>query len=228
MDSILFICEGSTEVFLLYKILEREFNIEISNELKKNGNLFIPKMKGIMSSFFENENISIKAYNLDGETKLKKYTKALSKDPFLENLTKVIYIMDADYISGSETGYERTKKAIEDSIKELKEKSEDLEFDYFITPNNKDDGMTETLLLDSLNCQEVVDYIRNDVISVVKEMKNCEIKNEQKSTFMMVAATQNPLRGTAPAFISKCYDKFDKNSTSLKNLIDFLKNHTVN
>lgn len=97
-----------------------------------------------------------------------------------------------------------------------------MEFDYFITPNNKDDGMTETLLLDALNCQEVVTYIRNDVVPVVKEMKDCEITNEQKSTFMMVAATQNPLRGTAPAFISKCYDKFNKESQSLKNLIDFI------
>lgn len=228
MEKILFICEGSTEIFLLYKILEKEFNIKILENLKENGNLSMKNIKDIMTDFASTDNLSIEITDLKGERNLVNYTKVLSNNRFFLDLTKVIYIMDADYISGSETGYERTKKAIEDSIKELKEKSEDLEFDYFITPNNKDDGMTETLLLDSLNCQEVVDYIRNDVIPVVKEMKNCEIKNEQKSTFMMVAATQNPLRGTAPAFISKCYDKFDKNSTSLKNLIDFLKNHTVN
>lgn len=228
MEKILFICEGSTEIFLLYKILEKEFNIKILENLKENGNLSMKNIKDIMTDFASTDNLSIEITDLKGERNLVNYTKVLSNNRFFLDLTKIIYIMDADYISGSETGYERTKKAIEDSIKELKEKSEDLEFDYFITPNNKDDGMTETLLLDSLNCQEVVDYIRNDVISVVKEMKNCEIKNEQKSTFMMVAATQNPLRGTAPAFISKCYDKFDKNSVSLKNLIDFLNKHIVN
>lgn len=228
MEKILFICEGSTEIFLLYKILEKEFNIKILENLKENGNLCMKNIKDIMTDFASTDNLSIEITDLKGERNLVNYTKVLSNNRFFLDLTKIIYIMDADYISGSETGYERTKKAIEDSIKELKEKSEDLEFDYFITPNNKDDGMTETLLLDSLNCQEVVDYIRNDVISVVKEMKNCEIKNEQKSTFMMVAATQNPLRGTAPAFISKCYDKFDKNSVSLKNLIDFLNKHIVN
>lgn len=228
MEKILFICEGSTEIFLLYKILEKEFNIKILENLKENGNLSMKNIKDIMTDFASTDNLSIEITDLKGERNLVNYTKVLSNNRFFLDLTKIIYIMDADYISGSETGYERTKKAIEDSIKELKEKSEDLEFDYFITPNNKDDGMTETLLLDSLNCQEVVDYIRNDVIPVVKEMKNCEIKNEQKSTFMMVAATQNPLRGTAPAFISKCYDKFDKNSAFLKNLIDFLNKHIVN
>ena len=39
MGEVLFICEGNTEVFLLFKILEKEFNIEIPKELKDNGNL---------------------------------------------------------------------------------------------------------------------------------------------------------------------------------------------
>lgn len=225
MEKILFICEGSTEIFLLYKILEKEFKIKISEELKENGNLSMKNIKDIMTNFAKIDNISIEIADLKGERNLVNYTKVLMNSRFFQDLTRIIYIMDADYKEGTETGYERTKKAIEDSIKKLKEKSENLEFDYFITPNNKDEGMTETLLLDALNCQEVVSYIRNDVIPVVKEMKNCEITNEQKSTFMMVAATQNPLRGTAPAFISKCYDKFDKNSVSLKNLIDFIREY---
>lgn len=223
MKKILFICEGSTEIFLLYKILEKEFKIKISEELKENDNLSMKNIKDIMTNFAKIDNISIEIADLKGERNLVNYTKVLMNNRFFQDLTKIIYIMDADYKEGTETGYERTKKAIEDSIKELREKSESLEFDYFITPNNKDDGMTETLLLDALNCQGVVTYIRNDVVPVVKEMKDCEITNEQKSTFMMVAATQNPLRGTAPAFISKCYDKFNKDSKSLKNLIDFIK-----
>lgn len=189
MEKILFICEGSTEIFLLYKILEKEFKIKISEELKENGNLSMKNIKDIMTNFAKIDNISIEIADLKGERNLVNYTKELSNNRFFLDLTRIIYIMDADYKEGTETGYERTKKAIEDSIKKLKEKSENLEFDYFITPNNKDDGMTETLLLDALNCQGVVTYIRNDVIPVVKEMKDCEITNEQKSTFMMVAAT---------------------------------------
>ena len=222
MEKILFICEGSTEIFLLYKILEKEFKIKISEELKENGNLSMKNIEDIMTNFAKTNNISIEIADLKGERNLVNYTKVLMNSRFFLDLTRIIYIMDADYEEGTETGYERTEKAINDSVKKLKKESENLEFYYFITPNNKDDGMTETLLLDALNCQEVVTYIRNDVVPVVKEMKDCEITNEQKSTFMMVAATQNPLRGTAPAFISKCYDKFNKESQSLKNLIDFI------
>lgn len=38
----------------------------------------------------------------------------------------------------------------------------------------------------------------------------------------MVAATQEPLRGTAPIFISRSYDKLDRESLSLRKLIDFI------
>ena len=222
MEKILFICEGSTEIFLLYKILEKEFKIKISEELKENGNLSMKNIEDIMTNFAKTNNISIEIADLKGERNLVNYTKVLMNSRFFLDLTRIIYIMDADYEEGTETGYERTEKAINDSVKKLKKESENLEFYYFITPNNKDDGMTETILLDALKCQEIVTYIKEEVIPTVKEMEGCKITNKEKSAFMMVAATQEPLRGTAPIFISRSYDKLDKESQSLKNLIDFI------
>jgi len=41
----------------------------------------------------------------------------------------------------------------------------------------------------------------------------------------MIAATQNPLRGSAPAFLSKCYDKIDKKNPKFKKISEFIKNN---
>ena len=95
---------------------------------------------------------------------------------------------------------------------------------YFITPDNKNDGMTENLIIDSLNCTEIVEYIKN-VIEEVKEFPKAEIKNKAKSTFLMIAATQNPLRGSASAFLSSCYDKIDKENPKFKKISEFIKNN---
>ena len=40
MSKVLFVCEGNSEVFLLYKILKKEFNL-VDCKLEKNGNLVL-------------------------------------------------------------------------------------------------------------------------------------------------------------------------------------------
>ena len=65
MEKILFICEGSTEIFLLYKILEKEFKIKISEELKENGNLSMKNIEDIMTNFAKTNNISIEIADLN-------------------------------------------------------------------------------------------------------------------------------------------------------------------
>ena len=119
----------------------------------------------------------------------------------IEEISKILFIIDSDFSSknNEETGFERTKKSIENKSKDLKQINRNLEIDYFITPNNKDDGMTETLIINSLKCTQIVEYMKT-VIKDVKEMDEADIKNETKSAFLMIAATQNPLTGTAPAF----------------------------
>ena len=45
-------------------------------------------------------------------------------------------------------------------------------------------------------------------------MESCEITDfsESKSIFMMIAATQNPMKGSASTFITDCYKKIDKDN----------------
>ena len=135
--------------------------------------------------------------------------------------------MDADYKIGEETGFQRTEKSIKDVINIIKENrdNEEISLDYFISPNNKDDGMIENLLIEAINCEEIKNYIKNDVIPNVKEMKESEITNEAKSTFIMIAATQNPLRVNTSSFITSCYDKLDKNNISFKKFLDFIEKY---
>ena len=70
MKKILFICEGTTEVFLLYKILKEEKELNTNEELLENGNLKISNIKGLVTLFFSNENLEIYIHNLEGKTKI--------------------------------------------------------------------------------------------------------------------------------------------------------------
>lgn len=225
MKNILFVCEGSTEIFLLYKILEKEFGIKISESLKENGNLIVKKideMESLIVEFAQTNDINIFIGNLDGETNLSDYVTELYDDRFFYNLDKVLFLMDADFSSGEDTGFQRTKKAIEREKEKLKI-NEELEIDYYIMPNNEKDGMSETLLVDILKCKEITSYIKDEVIPNIKKLDGQEIKNEEKSRFMMVAATQNPLRATASSFISSCYKKLDKTHIDFIRLKKFIE-----
>lgn len=221
MKKILFICEGTTEVFLLYKILKEEKELNTNEELLENGNLKISNIKGLVTLFFFNENLKIYIHNLEGKTKLNKFIEGFSKSRDIDNIEKILFIIDADFsdVDCSEkncTGFDRTKESIENNIKIINKANADLKSEYFITPDNENDGMTENLIIDSLSCIEIVKYIKEEVIKKVKRLPKSEIKNEPKSTFLMIAATQNPLRGSAPAFLSKCYDKIDKKILNLR------------
>lgn len=170
MRNILFVCEGSTEIFLLYKILEKEFKIRINESLKDNGNLVIKKiddMESLIVEFAQTSDISIFIGNLDGETNLSDYITELCENRFFYNLDRILFLMDADF--------------------------------------------------------EITSYIKDEVIPKVKTLEGQEIKNEEKSRFMMIAATQNPLRATASSFISSCYNKFDKTHVDFIKLKNFIK-----
>lgn len=78
--------------------------------------------------------------------------------------------------------------------------------------------MTETLIINSLKCTQIVEYMKT-VIKDVKEMDEADIKNETK---IMIVATQNPLTGTAPAFLSGCYEKINKEYIDFKKIVEFI------
>ena len=228
--NVLFICEGNTEVFLLYKILKEEFKLKIEGKILTNdGNL---NMKEIKQFTFLGEvnNNNIYIGNIRGVSKLNSaYVTELIENPQFHKLDKILFIMDADYRENNESGFIRMEKSIVDIIKKIQE-TRNIKTDYFISPNNRDDGMIENLLIEAIKCKEIKEYIKNEVVPNIREMESCEITDfsESKSIFMMIAATQNPMKGSASTFITDCYKKIDKDNEYFKGIKDFISKAVEN
>ena len=222
--NILFICEGNAEVFLLYKILKEEFKIEIEEKILKNDrNLNMEEIKQFtLLGKVNNNNIYIG--NIRGVSKLNSaYVTELIENRQFYKLDKILFIMDADYGDNNESGFTRMEKSITDIIKKIQE-TKNIKTAYFISPNNRDDGMIENLLIEAIKCKEIKEYIKNEVVPNIKEMESCEITDfsESKSIFMMIAATQNPMKGSASTFITDCYKKIDKDNEYFKGIKNFI------
>ena len=228
--NILFICEGNAEVFLLYKILKEEFKLEIEEKILTNDrNLNMKEIKQFtLLGKVNNNNIYIG--NIRGVSKLNSaYVTELIENSQFHKLDKILFIMDADYSENNESGFIRVKKSITDSIKKIQE-TKNIKTDYFISPNNRDDGMIENLLIEAIKCKEIKEYIKNEVVPNIREMESCEITDfsESKSIFMMIAATQNPMKGSASTFITDCYKKIDKDNEYFKGIKDFISKAVEN
>ena len=222
--NILFICEGNAEVFLLYKILKEEFKIEIEEKnLKNDGNLNMKEIKQFTFLGKVNNN-NIYIGNISGVKNLNSvYVTELIESSQFYKLDKILFIMDADYSENNESGFIRMKKSIVDIIKKI-QGTRNIKTDYFISPNNRDDGMIENLLIEAIKCKEIKEYIKNEVVPNIREMESCEITDfsESKSVFMMIAATQNPMKGSASTFITDCYKKIDKDNEYFKGIKNFI------
>ena len=90
--------------------------------------------------------------------------------------------------------------------------------------------MIENLLIEAIKCKEIKEYIKNEVVPNIREMESCEITDfsESKSIFMMIAATQNPMKGSASTFITDCYKKIDKDNEYFKGIKDFISKAVEN
>lgn len=228
--NILFICEGNAEVFLLYKILKEEFKLEIEEKILTNDrNLNMKEIKQFtLLGKVNNNNIYIG--NIRGVSNLNStYIIELIENSQFHKLDKILFIMDADYSENNESGFIRVKKSITDNIKKIQE-TKNIKTDYFISPNNRDDGMIENLLIEAIKCKEIKEYIKNEVVPNIREMESCEITDfsESKSIFMMIAATQNPMKGSASTFITDCYKKIDKDNEYFKGIKDFISKAVEN
>ena len=228
--NILFICEGNTEVFLLYKILKEEFKLEIEEKILTNDrNLNMKEIKQFtLLGKVNNNNIYIG--NIRGVSNLNStYIIELIENSQFYKLDKILFIMDADYSENKESGFIRVKKSITDSIKKIQE-TRNIKTDYFISPNNKDDGMIENLLIEAIKCKEIKEYIKEEVVPKIRKMEGCEITDfsESKSIFMMIAATQSPMKGSASTFITDCYKKLDKDNEYFKGIKDFISKAVEN
>lgn len=228
--NILFICEGNAEVFLLYKILKEEFKLEIEEKILTNDrNLNMKEIKQFtLLGKVNNNNIYIG--NIRGVSNLNStYIIELIENSQFHKLDKILFIMDADYRENNESGFIRMEKSIVDIIKKIQE-TRNIKTDYFISPNNRDDGMIENLLIEAIKCKEIKEYIKNEVVPNIREMESCEITDfsESKSIFMMIAATQNPMKGSASTFITDCYKKLDKDNEYFKGIKDFISKAVEN
>ena len=228
--NVLFICEGNAEVFLLYKILKEEFKLEIEEKILTNDRNL--NMKEIKQFTFLGEvnNNNIYIGNIRGVSNLNStYIIELIENSQFYKLDKILFIMDADYSENNESGFIRVKKSITDSIKKIQE-TKNIKTDYFISPNNKDDGMIENLLIEAIKCKEIKEYIKEEVVPKIRKMESCEITDfsESKSIFMMIAATQSPMKGSASTFITDCYKKLDKDNEYFKGIKDFISKAVEN
>ena len=228
--NVLFICEGNTEVFLLYKILKEEFKLEIEEKILTNDrNLNMKEIKQFtLLGKVNNNNIYIG--NIRGVSNLNStYIIELIENSQFYKLDKILFIMDADYSENKESGFIRVKKSITDSMKKIQE-TRNIKTDYFISPNNKDDGMIENLLIEAIKCKEIKEYIKEEVVPKIRKMEGCEITDfsESKSIFMMIAATQSPMKGSASTFITDCYKKLDKDNEYFKGIKDFISKAVEN
>ena len=222
--NILFICEGNAEVFLLYKILREEFKIEIEEKnLKNDGNLNMKEIKQFTFLGKVNNN-NIYIGNISGVKNLNSvYLTELIENSQFYKLDKILFIMDADYGDNNESGFTRMEKSITDIIKKIQE-IKNIKTAYFISPNNRDDGMIENLLIEAMKCKKIKEYIKEEVVPKIRKMEDCEITkfSESKSIFMMIAATQSPMKGNASSFITDCYKKLDKDNEYFKGIKNFI------
>ena len=222
--NILFICEGNAEVFLLYKILKEEFKIEIEEKnLTNDGNLNMKEIKQFTFLGKVNNN-NIYIGNISGVKNLNSvYVTELIESSQFYKLDKILFIMDADYGDNNESGFTRMEKSITDIIKKIQE-TKNIKTAYFISPNNRDDGMIENLLIEAMKCKTIQEYIKEEVVPKIRKMEDCEITkfSESKSIFMMIAATQSPMKGNASSFITDCYKKLDKDNEYFKGIKNFI------
>lgn len=222
--NILFICEGNAEVFLLYKILREEFKIEIEEKILTNDeNLNMKEIKQFTFLGKVNNN-NIYIGNISGVKNLNSvYLTELIESSQFYKLDKILFIMDADYGDNNESGFTRMEKSITDIIKKIQE-TKNIKTAYFISPNNRDDGMIENLLIEAMKCKKIKEYIKEEVVPKIRKMEDCEITkfSESKSIFMMIAATQSPMKGNASSFITDCYKKLDKDNEYFKGIKNFI------
>ncbi|MHB9307150.1 hypothetical protein ACW0UU_06760 [Fusobacterium polymorphum] len=119
--NVLFVCEGNTEIFLLYKILKEEFKIEIEEKiLTSDGNLNMKEIKQFTFLGKVNNN-NVYIGNISGVKNLNSYyvTELIENSQFYK-LDKILFIMDADYGENNESGFTRMEKSITDIIKKSK------------------------------------------------------------------------------------------------------------
>ncbi len=198
------ICEGKTEVALLYALNEKISNTYTNykpNNIKQSITMI-------------NEDIGL--INLEGKANLNGVVKNLGRTLIDKlDIEKISFIMDAD------DNFDAMKDSLNDRIESLKKSVPEAQYDYFILPQNDGSlGMAEDLIMDGLYKKELINVIKEEVYPKLCEYE--KIKNPSKTKLMIFNATQDPQSSNASFMIENAKKLINLEDEVFENLKKFI------
>ena len=133
-------------------IFEKEIGIIVEGESDKKFIFEICKKVGLDETKFQIEKISTRGGKTDFFGKEHEFTIKNIKnliDKTSENPKKILLICDADFKENKKSydGFQKTKNTLNPVISKLKKEFKNRKIDFFILPNNKNDGNLDSLFL---------------------------------------------------------------------------------
>lgn len=133
-------------------IFEKEIGIIVEGESDKKFIFEICKKIGLSETKFQIEKISPRGGKTDFFGKEFEFTTKNIKnliDKTSENPKKILLICDADFKENKKSydGFQKTKNTLNPVISKLKKEFKNREIDFFILPDNKNDGNLDSLFL---------------------------------------------------------------------------------
>ena len=218
MKQILIFCEGVTDQVFIADCLESVFKaVTERNENKKN--------KKKLEITFKHSNFKGKIIAVEGCSKLRTnaFLHAEMQDNKEEGGVNIV-IFDADY-----TGKENGNKGVAACSQKLKSiiRSKNVEFDYYIWPDNESDGEIETLLRTLIpSNKEPIFKCIEDHQACLKSLDIINLKYADLKTkigfYLYVSNEASEARKrnyTNPNF----WNLTDKNNVGLKKFISFMQ-----
>lgn len=198
------ICEGKTEVALLYALNEK-ISSTYTNYKPNNIKQSITMI---------NEDIGL--INLEGKANLNGVVKNLGRTLIDKlDIEKISFIMDAD------DNFDAMKDSLNDRIESLKKSVSEARYNYFILPQNDGSlGMAEDLIIDGLYKKELINVIKEEVYPILSEYE--KIKNPSKTKLMIFNATQDPQSSNASFMIENAKKLINLEDEVFKNLKKFI------
>lgn len=198
------ICEGKTEVALLYALNEKISNTYTNykpNNIKQSITMI-------------NEDIGL--INFEGKANLNGVVKNLGRTLIDKlDIEKISFIMDAD------DNFDAMKDSLNDRIESLKKSVPEAEYNYFILPQNDGSlGMAEDLIMDGLYKKELINVIKEEVYPKLCEYET--IKNPSKTKLMIFNATQDPQSSNASFMIENAKKLINLEDEVFENLKKFI------
>lgn len=180
------ICEGITEVALVYALSEK-----ISKSFK------VDKL-GTIGQSPTNLIDDIYLINLRGNTHIKNVVKTLSKTLVDKEVKKIGFIMDAD------NDFNAIKGNLEGKITILKNAGVEADYSYYILPKNDGTfGMSEDLIMKGLYKKSLMNLINNHIYPNIEKHPEQNIKNPSKTKLMLFGATQDPQSSSASFMLTR-------------------------